>query len=176
MDEIDVGFLVVGHTHCSIDQYFSTISNFLKSRADFVPCPAAMRHLLTVAHHDEAKRPDPRFVKQLEVSASAIGLACVVTRQALCLSFKQSVLLCFCLSLSVCLSVCLCVCLSWCLFDCIASDRLRLQVLARASPQPGYKVHECAASFQNHPSLEEGLASIQAVLRESRWLATSAAS
>jgi hypothetical protein len=67
MDEVDVGFLVVGHTHCSVDQYFSTISGFIKKKVDFVPTPDAMRYLLTVCHHDERRRPDKRFVTHLKV-------------------------------------------------------------------------------------------------------------
>ena len=67
MDEIEVAFLVVGHTHCSIDQYFSTISGYLRKKADFVLTPDAMRYLLTVCHHDESRRPDPRFVISLKV-------------------------------------------------------------------------------------------------------------
>lgn len=68
MDEIDVGFLVVGHTHCSIDQYFSTLSAYLRENADFVPTPEAMRYLLTVAHTNPGMRPDKRFVNSLDVS------------------------------------------------------------------------------------------------------------
>jgi hypothetical protein len=64
MNEIDVGFLVVGHTHCSIDQYFSTLSTFIKKQ-DFIPTPDAMRHLLTIAH--PTKRPDKEFVQSLDV-------------------------------------------------------------------------------------------------------------
>ena len=70
MDEIDVGFLVVGHTHCSIDQYFSVVSSYIRNHADFVPTPDAMRYLLTVAHGTESMQPDVRFVQSLDVSFS----------------------------------------------------------------------------------------------------------
>ena len=67
MTEIDVGFLVVGHTHCSIDQYFSILSTAI-ANADFIPTPDAMRYLLTIAHKEDIKRPLPINVRSLHVS------------------------------------------------------------------------------------------------------------
>lgn len=106
-----MGFLVVGHTHCSIDQvnncipkasvawkdgreanfvkmvdviahilsyarheniftcilqYFSVLATYINSCA-FIPTPDAMRYLLTVAHNQPAQRPDPLYVRRLEV-------------------------------------------------------------------------------------------------------------
>jgi len=67
MAEVDVGFLVVGHTHYSFDQYFSTLSSAI-TKADFIPTPDAIRYLLTVAHHDSTQRPAAINVRALHVS------------------------------------------------------------------------------------------------------------
>jgi hypothetical protein len=83
MDEFEVSFLVVGHTHCSIDQYFSTISGYIRKKADFIPTPDAMRYLLTVCHHDECRRPDPRFVRSLKVMNNETIFAVVIINNAL---------------------------------------------------------------------------------------------
>jgi len=49
VDVIDVNFLIVGHTHASIDQYFSVLSNKIE-HAKFVGTPAGMMWLLSHAH------------------------------------------------------------------------------------------------------------------------------
>jgi len=56
MDWIEMRFLVVGHTHCSIDQYFSVLSNFI-SKCSFLPTPLALRYALSVAHDKRGMRP-----------------------------------------------------------------------------------------------------------------------
>jgi len=55
-DWIEMRFLVVGHTHCSIDQYFSVLSAFLSTCA-FIPTPMALRYVLSIAHNEDNKRP-----------------------------------------------------------------------------------------------------------------------
>lgn len=42
---INVSFLIVGHTHCLIDQWFSTITKIIK-RQRFIGTPLAMENLL----------------------------------------------------------------------------------------------------------------------------------
>ena len=49
IDVIDVNFLIVGHTHASIDQYFSVLSNKIE-HVKFVGTPAGMMWLLAHAH------------------------------------------------------------------------------------------------------------------------------
>ena len=44
-DEIEIGFLIVGHTHASIDQYFSVISKAIK-KAKFIGTPMALLELM----------------------------------------------------------------------------------------------------------------------------------
>jgi hypothetical protein len=56
LDKVDVCFLVVGHTHCSIDQYFSVFSDAI-GKADFIPTPDAMRYLIANAHKNPHERP-----------------------------------------------------------------------------------------------------------------------
>ena len=65
MEWIEMRFLVVGHTHCSIDQYFSVLSNYIAS-CPFIPTPMAMRHVLAVAHDKDGMRP--LVVRPLNVS------------------------------------------------------------------------------------------------------------
>ena len=48
-DEIEVCFLIVGHTHASIDQYFSVISKAIK-KAYFIGSPLALLELIRRAH------------------------------------------------------------------------------------------------------------------------------
>ena len=42
-DEIHVNFLIVGHTHTTIDQYFSVITNKMKGK--FIGSPLALQHI-----------------------------------------------------------------------------------------------------------------------------------
>jgi hypothetical protein len=55
-DKIFVNFLIVGHTHASIDQYFSVLSKAIKS-SYFIPTPLALRQLLLTAHKDSRHQP-----------------------------------------------------------------------------------------------------------------------
>jgi hypothetical protein len=50
-DKIEVGFLVVGHTHSSIDQYFSVISKAIK-KSSFIGSPLALLKLIERAHSE----------------------------------------------------------------------------------------------------------------------------
>jgi hypothetical protein len=45
LDEIEVHFLIVGHTHTTIDQYFGVISKLIR-RTSFIGTPLALEHLL----------------------------------------------------------------------------------------------------------------------------------
>ena len=56
LDHVEVYFLVVGHTHSPLDQYFSVLSAKIGSTF-FKGSPMAMRHLLAVAHSDKSARP-----------------------------------------------------------------------------------------------------------------------
>jgi hypothetical protein len=55
-DEFNVNFLVVGHTHCNLDQNFSVLSSKIND-APYVASPLAMRDLLGIAHKDRLERP-----------------------------------------------------------------------------------------------------------------------
>ena len=55
-DEVNVNFLVVGHTHCNLDQNFSVLANKIHN-APYIGSPLAMRDLLSIAHKDERERP-----------------------------------------------------------------------------------------------------------------------
>jgi hypothetical protein len=53
-DAIDMNFLIVGHTHSSIDQYFSVLSKAIKS-AEFIGSPISLQALCSQAHKDRAR-------------------------------------------------------------------------------------------------------------------------
>ena len=63
-DQIDMNFLIVGHTHASIDQYFSVLAGAIKD-ANFIASPLSMHHLVSTAHSNPTMRP--MLNKQLEV-------------------------------------------------------------------------------------------------------------
>lgn len=44
---ITVGFLIIGHTHASIDQYFSCLRGIIR-RANFIASPLALQHLFSL--------------------------------------------------------------------------------------------------------------------------------
>ena len=48
-DTVEIGFLIVGHTHSSIDQYFSTVSRAIY-RANFISSPLALIELIRQSH------------------------------------------------------------------------------------------------------------------------------
>ena len=64
LDVAEICFLVVGHTHCSVDRYFSTISNAINA-AEFIPTPMALRAYLAIFETNESRRP--KVVRLLEV-------------------------------------------------------------------------------------------------------------
>jgi hypothetical protein len=56
LDEVFMNFLIVGHTHCNLDQNFSVISKKVHS-SEFIGSPVAMRALYNTAHDREEDRP-----------------------------------------------------------------------------------------------------------------------
>jgi len=48
--EVEICFLIVGHTHASIDQYFSVISKKIYN-CDFIGSPLALLELIRIAHN-----------------------------------------------------------------------------------------------------------------------------
>lgn len=55
---ITVGFLIIGHTHASIDQYFSCLRGIIR-RANFIASPLALQHLFSL----EAIHTSPKKMK-----------------------------------------------------------------------------------------------------------------
>ena len=53
-DKITVGFLIIGHTHASIDQYFSCLRSLIRS-ASFIASPLALQHLFSLETLYDAK-------------------------------------------------------------------------------------------------------------------------
>ena len=49
-DEVEISFLIVGHTHSSIDQYFSVISKSIR-KAKFIGSPLALMNLVRETHY-----------------------------------------------------------------------------------------------------------------------------
>lgn len=63
-DQIDINFLIVGHTHASIDQYFSVLSKGIKKCA-YIMSPLALKAVLALAHQDVNARP--KLIKPIQV-------------------------------------------------------------------------------------------------------------
>jgi hypothetical protein len=62
-----VNFLIVGHTHSSIDQYFSVLSKAIR-RAGFIGSPLSLEQVLKHAFiNDKKGRKNPRVVRQIVV-------------------------------------------------------------------------------------------------------------
>jgi hypothetical protein len=56
-DEIEMNFLIVGHTHCSIDQFFSSLSTAIRD-ASFIGSPLALINLFL-----EKRKRDPTLTQ-----------------------------------------------------------------------------------------------------------------
>jgi len=68
-EEIHMNYLIVGHTHSSIDQYFSVLSRAIK-KSLFIGSPLALHNLLYLAHKKRNKKDNfnpPVLVKQVSV-------------------------------------------------------------------------------------------------------------
>lgn len=55
-DEIHCNFLVVGHTHCSVDQYFGVCTKIIINQR-WIGSPLSFQNLLKTAHSDVTRRP-----------------------------------------------------------------------------------------------------------------------
>jgi hypothetical protein len=55
-DKVFIHFLIVGHTHCLIDQYFSVISKQI-FEAEFIASPHALHALILQTVDDKGKSP-----------------------------------------------------------------------------------------------------------------------
>ena len=65
-DRIEVNFLIVGHTHSSIDQYFSVLSTAIHS-TDFIASPLSLANLLSLAHKAKSIGCRPSVCRQISV-------------------------------------------------------------------------------------------------------------
>jgi hypothetical protein len=65
-DVIHVNFLIVGHTHSSIDQYFGVLTGAIKS-TQFIASPLSLKELLKMAHTVENIDKRPSVVRQISV-------------------------------------------------------------------------------------------------------------
>jgi hypothetical protein len=63
---IYINFMIVGHTHSTIDQYFSVFSTCIKGKA-FIASSLSLEELLKTAHKGESINKRPSFVKKLSV-------------------------------------------------------------------------------------------------------------
>ena len=53
---IEVNFLIVGHTHCILDQYFSTLSKANRAKS-FIGTPLALQNLYQNCHEEKTNTP-----------------------------------------------------------------------------------------------------------------------
>jgi hypothetical protein len=54
--EVNLSFLIVGHTHCNLDQNFSVLAKKIED-AVFIGSPLALHELYSIAHTKERHRP-----------------------------------------------------------------------------------------------------------------------
>jgi hypothetical protein len=72
-DTIDVNFMIVGHTHSEIDQYFSVLSTAI-GKAEFIGSPMALWQLLSEAHGAGQLRRRPVVNRLIEVYYDIVSL------------------------------------------------------------------------------------------------------
>ena len=60
-DGVELIFLIVGHTHNLLDQWFSVFSKAIKA-SSFVGSPLAMHELYTLVHNEEKNKHKARNV------------------------------------------------------------------------------------------------------------------
>jgi hypothetical protein len=65
-DTIKVNFLIVGHTHCIVDQYFSTLSQKIRA-CEFIGTPMALKHLFDIKNDEKSVYKPPLINRQLDV-------------------------------------------------------------------------------------------------------------
>ena len=65
-DEIELFFLIVGHTHNILDQWFGTLSQAIRG-ASFIGSVLALHELYKIAHHEDEAHLRPQAVHQLEL-------------------------------------------------------------------------------------------------------------
>ncbi len=65
-DECYMNFLIVGHTHSSIDQYFSVLGHAI-DECEFICTPLAFQSLVQFAHNGDAIKERPIVNKQIRV-------------------------------------------------------------------------------------------------------------
>lgn len=69
-DKVTVGFLIIGHTHASIDQYFSCLKNLIRNAA-FISSPLALQHLFSLEPlYAKANKKKQKFrppIKQIQL-------------------------------------------------------------------------------------------------------------
>jgi hypothetical protein len=65
-DEIELFFLVVGHTHNILDQWFGVFARAIR-KADFIGSVMALHALYKIAHSSKVHHLRPKLVHQLEI-------------------------------------------------------------------------------------------------------------
>ena len=65
-ESIRVNFLIVGHTHCIVDQYFSTLSQKIRD-CEFIGTPMALKHLFDIKNDSKSVYKPPLINRQLDV-------------------------------------------------------------------------------------------------------------
>ena len=83
VDKIEINFLITGHTHGSIDQYFSVIATAIR-RCEFILSPLALmehvcRHAFTI---NEKDLKNPTVIEQIVVVYDMVeALAPIVNKE-----------------------------------------------------------------------------------------------
>lgn len=64
LDQIDINFLIVGHTHGSIDQFFSVLAKAI-DRAGFIGSPLALEKVVRSAFVNDPKGREVTIFRQI---------------------------------------------------------------------------------------------------------------
>ena len=65
-DTVEANFMIVGHTHSNLDQYFSVLSGAIQN-AEFIGSPFALWELLQNAHSKDATYSRPLVNRRIDV-------------------------------------------------------------------------------------------------------------
>jgi hypothetical protein len=72
-DKVEVYFLIVGHTHGSIDQYFSVLSSRIYS-SDFICSPLALQHLFATIDDESVNPTGKSWVRRGKTTEKSVPL------------------------------------------------------------------------------------------------------
>ena len=90
-DKVEIYFLIVGHTHASIDQYFSVLSNQI-NKSDFIGSPLALEHLFATIDSQDMNPSGQSWQRQVKGQRKQKSLPLGVHKLAVIFDIKTALL------------------------------------------------------------------------------------